>query len=75
MLRARRADLRVFWAPMWLLRLVSPPLKLVQRVALGSKAPLDIASAFTSPTYRTELSAQVIERAGGSTTARAASAR
>ena len=49
---------------MWFLRLISPPLKLVQRVLLGSKAPLDIASAFTSPTYRTELSAQAIARAG-----------
>jgi predicted dehydrogenase/nucleoside-diphosphate-sugar epimerase len=64
-LRARRADVRIFWLPMWFLRVISPPLKLVQRVLLGSKAPLDIASAFTSPTYRTELSAQVIARANG----------
>jgi predicted dehydrogenase/nucleoside-diphosphate-sugar epimerase len=61
-LRARRPELRVFWLPMWFLRLISPPLKLLQRV-MGSKAPLDIASAFTSPRYRTDLAAQVISRA------------
>jgi hypothetical protein len=38
-------------------------LKLVQRLLLGSKAPLDIASAFTSPVYRTERAGQVISRA------------
>jgi nucleoside-diphosphate-sugar epimerase len=61
-LRAVRPELRVFWLPMWFLRLISPPLKLVQRL-MGSKAPLDIASAFTSPRYRTELAASVIARA------------
>lgn len=61
-LRANRPELRVFWLPMWFLRLISPPLKLVQRL-MGSKAPLDIASAFTSPRYRTELAAAVIARA------------
>ena len=61
-LRERRPELRVFWLPMWFLRVISPPLKLVQRL-MGSKAPLDVASAFTSPRYRTELSAQAIERA------------
>jgi predicted dehydrogenase/nucleoside-diphosphate-sugar epimerase len=60
-LRTRRPELRVFWLPMWFLRVVSPPLKLVQRL-MGSKAPLDIASAFTSPRYRTELAASVVTR-------------
>jgi nucleoside-diphosphate-sugar epimerase len=72
-LRARRPELRVFWMPMWFLRVISPPLKLVQRL-MGSKAPLDIASAFTSPRYRTELSAQAIAKARTSTPARVTSA-
>jgi predicted dehydrogenase/nucleoside-diphosphate-sugar epimerase len=67
-LRAGRPELRVFWLPMWFLRTISPPLKLVQRL-MGSKAPLDIASAFTSPRYRTELSAEAIARAGATTPA------
>jgi predicted dehydrogenase/nucleoside-diphosphate-sugar epimerase len=72
-LRARRPELRVFWLPMWFLRVISPPLKLVQRL-MGSKAPLDIASAFTSPRYRTELSAQAIAKARTSAPARVTSA-
>jgi predicted dehydrogenase/nucleoside-diphosphate-sugar epimerase len=72
-LRARRPELRVFWLPMWFLRVISPPLKLVQRV-MGSKAPLDIASAFTSPRYRTELSAQAIAKARTRAPARVTSA-
>jgi predicted dehydrogenase/nucleoside-diphosphate-sugar epimerase len=65
-LRANRADLRVFWFPAWLLRLMSGPLKLVQRVALGSKQPIDVAAAFASERYRTDLAATVIGRAGPS---------
>jgi predicted dehydrogenase/nucleoside-diphosphate-sugar epimerase len=65
-LRASRPDLRVFWLPAWLLRLASGPLKLVQRVALGSKQPIDIAAAFASERYRTDLAATVIGRAGPS---------
>ena len=63
-LRAQRSDLRVFWLPAWLLRLASGPLKLVQRFALGSKQPIDIAAAFASERYRTDLAGAVIGRAG-----------
>ena len=58
-----RPDLRVFWFPAWLLRALSGPLKLVQRYALGSKEPLDVAAAFASERYQTELAGQVIAKA------------
>jgi predicted dehydrogenase/nucleoside-diphosphate-sugar epimerase len=61
--RKDRPDLRVFWFPAWLLRLLSGPMKLVQRLALGSKQPIDVAAAFASERYRTELASRVIQRA------------
>lgn len=63
-LKEGRPDLRVFWLPSWILRLASGPLKLVQRFAMGSKEPIDVAAAFASERYRNDLAAQVIERAG-----------
>jgi nucleoside-diphosphate-sugar epimerase/predicted dehydrogenase len=62
-LREKRPDLRVVWLPMGLLRVMSPPLKLAQRVLLRSSQPLDIASAFANLRYRTDLAEQVIRRA------------
>lgn len=62
-LRARCPDLRVVWLPLLVLRAMSPPLKLLQRVVVRTRQPLDIVSAFASPTYRTELSSQVITKA------------
>jgi len=60
---ARRPDLRVLWIPALALRALSGPLKLVQRVALGSERPIDVYSAFATERYRTSLAAEVIERA------------
>ncbi len=62
--RTGRPDLRVLWFPAWLLRMLSGPLKLVQRMVLGSKEPVDVAAAFASERYETGLAAQVIARAG-----------
>ena len=59
-----RPDLRVLWFPGWLLRAMSGPLKLMQRFALGSKAPVDVAAAFASERYRTDLAAAAIAKAG-----------
>ena len=50
--QADRPDLRAIWIPAWLLRAASWPLKLMQRVALGSKEPVDVAAAFASERYR-----------------------
>lgn len=63
--RKDRPDLRVIWFPSWLLRALSAPLKLVQRVALGAKEPIDVAAAFASERYKTDLAGTVIARAGG----------
>jgi predicted dehydrogenase/nucleoside-diphosphate-sugar epimerase len=60
-LLAERSDLRVLWVPAWLLRLAAGPLKLLQRATLGSKQPVDVAAAFASERYRTELAGQVIK--------------
>ena len=68
-----RPDLRVLWFPAWLLRLASGPLKLAQRVVMGSKEPVDVAAAFASERYRTDLAARVIAEANRPE--RAASAR
>lgn len=61
-----RSDLRVRWIPDIVLRLVNGPAKVAQRFLLGSETPIDIHSAFASERYRTELAAEVIKRAGGS---------
>ncbi len=61
-----RPDLRFFWMPGLLLKLLSPPLKLAQRVLMGSAKPTDVYSAFASEYYRTDLVATVIAKAGPS---------
>jgi len=62
-LRTVRPDLRVWWFPAWLLRLMSGPLKLAQRWLMHSSQPLDVYAAFASERYRTDLAAKVIDRA------------
>jgi hypothetical protein len=57
-----RPDLAVVWVPAWLMRALSGPLKLVQRLAFGSRQPIDVAAAFGSERYRTDLAEQVIRR-------------
>lgn len=74
-LRKDRPDLWFFWFPAWLLRALSGPLKLVQRLALGSDRPIDIYAAFASEDYSTTLAQQVIVRAGDSVIRRDAVAR
>jgi hypothetical protein len=49
--------------PALLLRALSGPLKMVQRIALGAKQPIDVAAAFGSEKYRTDLAREVIARA------------
>jgi predicted dehydrogenase/nucleoside-diphosphate-sugar epimerase len=64
--KAQRPDLAFYWFPGWLLRALGGPLKLVQRIALGSKQPVDVYAAFASERYRTDVAASVIARAGAS---------
>ena len=61
--RRDRPDLRVVWFPAWLLRALSGPLKLAQRYAMGATEPLDVAAAFASERYVTDLAARVIDKA------------
>lgn len=70
-----RPDLHVIWLPALLLRVLSGPLKLVQRFAFGAKQPIDVAAAFSNERYRTELAKQIIGRASASNAAASASAR
>jgi predicted dehydrogenase/nucleoside-diphosphate-sugar epimerase len=63
-LRAGRPDLHVIWLPAWVLRVLSGVVRLVQRAAFRSREPIDIAAAFASERYRTDLAASVIQRAG-----------
>jgi predicted dehydrogenase/nucleoside-diphosphate-sugar epimerase len=63
---SQRSDLRPFWFPGMLLRLLNGPLKLLQRVALGSAKPIDVYAAFASERYDTTLAAKVIAKAGPS---------
>ena len=65
-LKQVRPDLRVLWVPAFLLRVLAAPLKLAQRLALGSTAPVDVYAAFASERYRTDLAAEAIARAGAS---------
>ncbi len=58
-----RPDLRAIWFPAFLLRALSGPLKLVQRIALGARQPIDVAAAFASERYQTDLAARTIARA------------
>ncbi len=69
-----RPDLRVFWVPFVALRILSGPLRLLQRLVLGSKQPIDVAAAFASERYETALAGRVIERANTPATARAGEA-
>jgi predicted dehydrogenase/nucleoside-diphosphate-sugar epimerase len=64
----RRPGLRVMWIPMWLLRVVSPPLSLLQRVVLRTSTPLNIASAFRSMIFRSDLARHAIDRANQTAT-------
>jgi nucleoside-diphosphate-sugar epimerase len=65
MLRETRRDLRVVWFPGILLRILSGPLRLVQRFAFGSKRPVDVYSAFASQAYDTRAAADIIQRVEG----------
>ena len=62
-LRKIRPDLKVWWLPSIFLRVSSPFLKLLQRVLLGSKKPLDVYAAFASERYDTKLSASLVREA------------
>jgi hypothetical protein len=55
-----RPDLKAVGFPFFILRVLSPPLKLLQRMLLPGRKPVDIYSAFTSETYDATLAAKII---------------
>ncbi len=57
-----RPDLRSVGLPFFVLRALSPPLKLLQRLLLPGRKPVDIYSAFASESYNTTLAAKIIRR-------------
>ena len=57
-----RPDLRAFPFPFFILRVLSPGLKLLQRVLRPGQKPLDIYAAFASERYKSDLAAEIIER-------------
>jgi predicted dehydrogenase/nucleoside-diphosphate-sugar epimerase len=58
-----RPDLRLVWLPAIMLRLMSPPMKLMQRIVFRGKKPIDVYAAFASEKYRIDLAAEVIAKA------------
>jgi len=65
-LREVRPDLRVFWFPALLLRMLSGPAKLAQRWLMGSSKPLDLYAAFSSERYQPDIASSVIANASSS---------
>ena len=58
-----RPDLRPIFVPGLFVKAISPPLKLLQKILMPGKKPIDIYSAFSSEKYRTDLAEKVISLA------------
>ncbi|RJP20776.1 MAG: NAD-dependent epimerase/dehydratase family protein [Deltaproteobacteria bacterium] len=61
---AVRPDLKPLVVPTFAVSLASPLLKVLQRLILRGRKPIDIRSAFASEQYRTALAETIISRAG-----------
>jgi len=61
-LQKGRTDLKALGFPFFILRAISPPLKLLQRMLLPGRKPVDVYSAFASETYDTTLVAKILHR-------------
>jgi hypothetical protein len=55
-----RPDLRPIFVPGFFVKTISPPLKLLQKILMPGKKPIDIYSAFSSEKYCTDLAKKVI---------------
>lgn len=58
-----RPDLKAFWVPDFVLTVMSPLLKVLQRLIRPGKKPIDIPAAFGSESYKSDLAATVIKKA------------
>jgi len=61
---SRRPDLKPLVVPTFAIRLLSPLLKLIQRLMLPGRKPIDIYAAFASEKYETALAEKIIAQAG-----------
>jgi nucleoside-diphosphate-sugar epimerase len=59
----KRPDLKVIWVPMLILWIVSPLLKLLQRLIRPGREPIDLLAAFASEKYKSDLASEVIKQA------------
>lgn len=57
-----RPDLRVFWLPLWVVAMMSPVLKLLQRILFPRRKPIDIYAIFASERYNTSRLRSVLQR-------------
>jgi predicted dehydrogenase/nucleoside-diphosphate-sugar epimerase len=58
-----RPDLRPIFVPGFLVKSISPPMKLLQNILMPGRKPIDIYSAFSPENYRTDLANKVISLA------------
>ncbi|MEF9427367.1 MAG: NAD(P)-dependent oxidoreductase [Candidatus Mariimomonas ferrooxydans] len=58
-----RPDLKIIWMPFFMLKIISPCLKLLQLILRPGKNPIDIQAAFASEDYNIKLSDQIIQKA------------
>lgn len=59
-------DLKIRWVPLVFLKAANPFLKLLQRILLRGKKPIDITAAFATEHYNTDLVATVLHKARAS---------
>lgn len=57
----KRPDMRVRWLPHPVLKILSIPLWLLQKIVFPKKKPVDIYAAFASEKYKTDLAAKIID--------------
>ncbi len=63
LLKKNRKELKCIWLPMFILNLASPFLKLLQRILLSGRKPIDIVAVFSTEPYNTNLATGVISKA------------
>lgn len=62
LLLENRPDLKVLWIPHFVLKILSPPLLLIQKLIFPQKKPIDIQDAFSTENYKSDLAAMVIKK-------------
>jgi predicted dehydrogenase/nucleoside-diphosphate-sugar epimerase len=63
LLKKSRPDLKFVWLPIFILKAASPFLKLLQRMLLPGRKPIDLVAVFSTEPYNTNLAAEIIKKA------------